>query len=132
MTKQVVIPPYIDREAWDGFVEMRKKMKWALTDRAITLILNKLQEIAARGGDPNAALDQSVERCYRGVFEVAEPKGLTNGNLPAGKANQNLAVLQRAIDRRKRDVSPDQDGLFPSGDDGRRDTGSLHVGPKGS
>jgi hypothetical protein len=100
---QISLPPYIDQEAWDGFVEMRKKMKWVLTDRAVTIVLNKLQDIAARGGDPNAALDQTVERCYRGVFEVAAiSKGATNGQrLQETRAERNVREATELMDRKE-------------------------------
>ncbi len=73
---QDVIPDFVDRDAWDGFVEMRKRMKWPLTGRATKSIFDKLKEIKFSGGNPNAALDQSTERCYRSVFEVKPIGGL--------------------------------------------------------
>jgi hypothetical protein len=102
----IQIPPYIDPDAWAGFVDMRKKMKWVLTDRAVEIILRKLQDIAARGGDPNAALDQSVERCYRGVFEARTEtvnvnrtsNGGSNG-LPETRAERNVREAIELLDR---------------------------------
>lgn len=103
---EILIPPYIDPLAWAGFVDMRKKMKWVLTDRAVEIILRKLQEIAARGGDPNAALDQSVERCYRGVFEartesvnVNRTNGGNSNGLPETRAERNVREAIELLDR---------------------------------
>lgn len=62
------LPAYIDPEAWAGFVEMRKKVKAPLTTRAATLILFEVQRIKDAGHDPNAALDQSTMRCWKGVW----------------------------------------------------------------
>lgn len=103
---EIDIPPYIDPDAWDGFVDMRKKMKWVLTDRAIEIILRKLQDIAARGGDPNAALDQSVERCYRGVFEARQENVTVNRTSNGGsnglqetRAERNVREAIELLDR---------------------------------
>lgn len=63
-------PPWLDRETWEGFVEMRKKIHAPLTSRAIDGIFRKLGDLRRRGHDANACLDQSTERAWRGVFEV--------------------------------------------------------------
>jgi len=63
------LPPWIDREAWDGFVEMRKAMKRIpFTPWAAKLILAELYKLKAAGHDPNACLDQSTVNGWRDVF----------------------------------------------------------------
>ena len=71
-----VLPSWIDVEAWDGFVEMRKQIKAPLTKRAANLTLRKLEDLRMEGYDPTEVLDQSTQRCWRGVFPVygKEPK----------------------------------------------------------
>jgi hypothetical protein len=69
----VMIPDYIDPEAWAGFVEMRQAMrKVPFTARAQQMILRDLAEIRAKGHCPNAALDQSVVMGWRGVWPAKD------------------------------------------------------------
>lgn len=118
------LPAYIDKEAWAGFVEMRKLKKWPLTERATMLILRTLEGIHARGGDPNAALDQSTERCYRGVFEVKQFGG-GFGNLSDGKTGKNLAILEASLRREQYQSGDSEDGHVPPGSDRQR--GSVGI-----
>ena len=63
------LPPWIDREAWEGFVEMRKAMKRIpFTGRAAMLVLKELYALKAAGHDPNVCLDQSTVNGWRDVF----------------------------------------------------------------
>ena len=41
------LPQWIDLEAWQGFIEMRKKIKTPLTERGMVLVLNKLEAMRA-------------------------------------------------------------------------------------
>ena len=58
---------------WNDFVEMRKQIKKPLTKRAITLALNKLEELAP-GDIPTQKriLDQSVFYNWQGIFALQE------------------------------------------------------------
>jgi hypothetical protein len=74
-------PPYPPRgrvevsaglsESWNGFCEMRKKIKKPLTDRAAKMILNELERLAP-GDDTTKALilDQSVKHCWQDVYKL--------------------------------------------------------------
>ena len=57
--------------SWDGFCEMRKKIKKPLTDRAAKMILNELERLAP-GDDTTKALilDQSVKHCWQDVYKL--------------------------------------------------------------
>ncbi len=70
----IPLPAYIDREAWEGFVEMRRAMPKTkpFTTRAATLILYELQRIKDAGHDPNAALDQSTLRGWADVWPAKD------------------------------------------------------------
>ena len=63
-------PEEISQDSWDGFVEMRKKIKKPLTDRACTGIINKLDKFGKQNAD--AILDQSTENCWQTVYELKE------------------------------------------------------------
>lgn len=69
----ITLPPWLDREAWDGFVAMRKALKVPFTDRAAKLIIKRLSAIRDAGHDPNEALDQSTLHGWRDVY-VPKPQ----------------------------------------------------------
>ena len=64
----ITLPPWLDREAWDGFVAMRKALKVPFTDRAAKLIIKRLSDIREAGHNPNDALDQSTLNGWRDVY----------------------------------------------------------------
>ena len=67
---KIILPDWISQDSWDGFVEMRKKIKKPLTDRACTGIINKLDKFGRQNA--NAILDQSTENCWQTVYELKE------------------------------------------------------------
>ena len=54
------------------FIKFRKAIKAPLTDRALTLCLNKLDKLANNDLEKIAVLNQSIERGWRGLFEVKD------------------------------------------------------------
>ena len=68
------------------FIKFRKAIKAPLTDRALTLCLNKLDKLANNDLDKIAILNQSIERGWRGLFEVKD----TSFNAPAPKSNNTV------------------------------------------
>lgn len=87
-TQKFIPPDWLPLDAWQGFVDMRKKLKAPLTPRAITLLMGKLDELRTQGNDPGAVLDQSTERAWRGVF------ALKNGN--GGYQNGKQSAISEA------------------------------------
>lgn len=76
-------------ENWNGFCEMRKKIKKPLTDRAAKMILNELERLAP--GDNHTKgliLDQSVKRCWQDVYPLKGDKSA------GGTDNVFLQMLQ--------------------------------------
>ena len=70
--RMIALPAFVDPEAFAGFLEMRRKIRAPLTDRAAVLLLRDLQAIKDAGHDANAALDQSTFMSWRGVFPARE------------------------------------------------------------
>jgi len=68
------LPDWINPEAWAGFVEMRRKIKKPLTDRAVSLAIGRLEELRRQGQDPNAVLDQSTFKNWQGLFAIKQDK----------------------------------------------------------
>ena len=58
------------KSAFDAFIDMRKKIKKPLTERALNQIIKKLETYAKNGDDPVEVLDQSTEHCWQTVYEL--------------------------------------------------------------
>lgn len=67
-----IIPENIDDDTWKAFVEHRQKLKAPMTDKAKTLMVNKLNKL---NGDNNEILNQSIESGWKGVFELKQDAG---------------------------------------------------------
>lgn len=68
----MILPDWLDSEAWAGFCEMRKRIRAPLTNRAMTLTINTLERLRVEGYDGNECLDQSTQRSWRGVFATQD------------------------------------------------------------
>jgi len=93
------LPSWIDKEAWDGFEEMRKKIRAPLTDRARNGIVRELQKICPSHEDGSAILDQSTNNSWRGVFPLKSPGGTnvrSNQNHPS-PAKERVEANRRAL-----------------------------------
>lgn len=66
------LPEWLPFEAWNGFVESRRKMKKPLTDRAKVIAIKTLEKHKAEGYDPEFLLDTAVAKCWLGIYI---PKG---------------------------------------------------------
>lgn len=68
----LVLPDWLPKPAWHGFVEMRKKVRKPMTDRAMELMLAKLQKFRDDGYDVAAILENSTASSWTDLYE---PKG---------------------------------------------------------
>ena len=66
------LPDWLPKEAWISYVEMRKKLRKAPTDRAIELVIAKLLKLKAEGHSPVAVLEQSVRNSWQDVFPLRD------------------------------------------------------------
>lgn len=67
-----VIPDFVDGELWIGFIENRKDLKKPATDRAITMLINRMNKFHDNGVDVNECLRVSITAGWSSIFE---PKG---------------------------------------------------------
>ncbi len=102
-TKAIAVAPpnWIPVEPWTGFVEMRKRLRKPLTDRAMQLILGKLDKFRRAGVDVGAILDQSTTNGWQDVFELRKGKTDRNGNglgdvITDNPATRALAQMESA------------------------------------
>lgn len=64
------LPDWLPLASWNGYLEMRKKIKKPPTDRAITLLLNALEVMRAEGQDIAAVLDKSTMSNWTDVYPL--------------------------------------------------------------
>lgn len=64
-------PDWIPRREWDGFVEMRTRIKKPLTDLAMERAVSKLDELRKAGDDPAAVLEQSIFHCWQKLLPLS-------------------------------------------------------------
>lgn len=65
----LVFPAWIPMEAWNGYSEMRKKLRKPMTDRAARLKFLDLQKFMDAGHDLTAILDKSTENSWLDLYE---------------------------------------------------------------
>ena len=63
-------PAWVDRDAWAGYLEMRRAIRKPATVRAMQLSIKTLEKLRDAGNDPNEVLDQSTQRCWQGLFQL--------------------------------------------------------------
>lgn len=67
---KVNIPEFL-KEIWPSFVEMRKKIKKPLTDKAIELTIKELEKLYPNNPEMQIkSIEQSIQRSWQGVFEI--------------------------------------------------------------
>jgi hypothetical protein len=65
-------PAWVPSDDWAAYVEMRIKIKKPMTERAKQLAVMTLDKLRQQGNDPALVLQQSVMRCYQGLFELKD------------------------------------------------------------
>src|SRR5690348_2585117 len=79
----MTLPDWLPSEAWQGYIDMRKKIKRPMTDRAIQLAINTLDKMRQQGQDVAAVLDQSTLNSWQGLFPVSERRSEVRQNQPS-------------------------------------------------
>jgi len=74
----LVLPDWMPLETWEAFLAMRKKIKKPATDKAIELLVSKLERYKANGQDIQAVLEKSITSSWQDVFEIKERQPFTN------------------------------------------------------
>lgn len=82
--------------ALQGFEEMRVKIKKPMTDRAKKLLLTELVKLSEDRGAQIAILNQSVSRCWAGVFAIKDdaPSPAGSGRTRQAAAAEKMGALR--------------------------------------
>jgi len=96
-------PSWVDQNAWDGYVEMRKRERHPMTYRAMELAVKELERLAEKGNEATAVLNQSTLHGWRGLFELKIDR--PNGKMPVGKTASAINKLQEMLNgQQNRDI----------------------------
>ena len=71
------LPDWLNKTDWNDFVEMRKKLKKPMTDRAVKLMISKLETMKNKGINTSEVLQKSILANWSDVYE---PKVQTQQN----------------------------------------------------
>lgn len=82
-------------DSLNSFLEMRKKIKKPMTDRAITLMLGKLDKQGRDDEHKIKLLEQSVLNCWQDIYELKEPVTRAGGgnNQQWRSGKQNIPIV---------------------------------------
>lgn len=69
---QAPLPDWLPKEAWAGYVEMRKRIRKQMTPRAQQLVLKSLADMQAKGLSVAQSLDNSTRNSWVDVYEPKE------------------------------------------------------------
>jgi hypothetical protein len=79
----------------NDFIEMRKKNKKNMTERALELMLRKLDGLADNEVDKKLILNQSIENCWQGIFPL---KDNLNQRQPKQQSTTNNPFLRMEME----------------------------------
>lgn len=95
----VELPSNIDKQLWLDFIEMRKKIKKKLTEKAVSMIL---KDLVSFGHLANESLKNSIKSSWSGVYL---PKRQPSYSTPQSRQTPSMAdYMQQEM---MRDVTPD-------------------------
>jgi hypothetical protein len=121
------LPEWLGIEAWEGYIEMRAKIKKPLTKRSAVMALRTLNELRLQGYDPSMVLDQSTFMCWRGLFPLKENRdgdGASRKTFDAIRRETSVAAIRRTVASYNK-VGGDVHGTKPQGNK-RIGDGGVH------
>jgi DNA-binding transcriptional ArsR family regulator len=65
----IEIPDWLDKTDWKDFVAMRKKIGKPMTDRAMKIIISKLENMKSKGISVSIVLQNSIVNAWQDVYE---------------------------------------------------------------
>lgn len=111
----LVLPDWMPLETWEAFLTMRKKIKKPATDKAIELLVAKLERYKANGQDIQAILEKSITSSWQDVFEIKERQPFSNkydvAHVTTPPPPNQDAALRKIEEDRKRAVPPSLETL---------------------
>lgn len=69
------LPDWVPAAAWSDYVEMRKRIRKAMTPKAMALAVAELDKLRAQGFDPVLVINQSILNGWQGLFPLKDNGG---------------------------------------------------------
>lgn len=96
-----VLPDWIEKETWDAFIQMRKRIGKPPTDYALKLIVDKLVRFKANGQDVKQVLEKSITSGWQDVFEIkGNPADIVRLTVPS--KNEPDPALTKILEDEKK------------------------------
>jgi uncharacterized protein YdaU (DUF1376 family) len=94
----VVLPNWIPLETWQAFLEMRKKIKKPATEKAVVLLIAKLDKFRKSGQDVQAILEKSIVNDWQDIYELKELSNKSFAQQAADIARTTVPAANRGPD----------------------------------
>jgi hypothetical protein len=91
-----ILPDWVDKNAWESFMEVRKKKKAVQTNHAKGLLILELENLRKQGFNPLDVLNQSIVNSWKGVFKINQSSFGGNGHKPnkIGEQDEQNAITK--------------------------------------
>jgi hypothetical protein len=90
-------PEWLPKDTWEAFIEMRKSIKANPTEKAIELLIGKLDKLKMEGNDPKCVLEASIENNWKGLFPL-KTGGKKDGGIRNNRSDPRDKNLQSRTD----------------------------------
>lgn len=95
------LPDWLDKEIWEAFLEMRKKIKKPLTPYAEQLAIKKLEKFRADGEDAQEILDRAIIGSWQGIYSLKDKR---NGGQNGAHRENPIKLIPRSNYTRPEDA----------------------------
>lgn len=129
------LPDWLPAEAWNGWLDVRRRKGAWPTAHAVDLTIGKLERWRASGHDPGAILDESTMQNWTGIFEPKDRRNGSNGqahrgNSPGGRRSGGpapdgfAAAIHDRIAKSRSGGAAGEAGRHDAGEDARTGGGA--------
>ena len=101
------LPNWLDQEALDDYLAMRKRIKKPMTERRMRQFHKRLQELHEAGHDVNQSLDEATDHQWLDIFE---PKDKSITRKPSAQVDSTQAYLRQQAEHASK-AAPMPDNL---------------------
>lgn len=115
-----ILPGWIEKQTWEDYEQMRRRIGKPMTDRARNLCVDKLQKLQNEGFPVMGVLQQSIFNSWQGVFPI---RGQNGSMREQGKTRlqEDLDGIEKAAARIFAEDDARDKGALPKSKAGRYD-----------
>ena len=95
---EIKFPEWLPKDTWEAFIEMRKSMKAAPTEKAILLLIQKLGKLKTEGNDPKLVLEESIANNWKGLFPLKSGGNGDGKGIRTSRSDPRDSSLQSRTD----------------------------------